>query len=214
MNFPEIREITAGSVTLGVPACLSGSHLKHHWSGPQEVLIPAFQLGKYSVTRGKYENFISSTGHQTPMDWDDPTLKRASLPVCGVSWQDPCNYCDWLLDSSGKVFRLPRADECEKAARGDLTANASPEETTRQPCAATAVQMMRPLIRLAPMNPTATDSTKWLSTSGSGWVISTSRLPAIPLKHTNRAACGSQPPPGGRIFHDTRTRFLVGCVSP
>lgn len=121
MNLPEMREITAGSVTLGVPACPSDSHLKHRWSGPREVSIPAFQLGKYPVTRGEHESFISSTGHQTPMDWDDPTLKEASLPVCGVSWQDALHYCDWLSESSGKAFRLPTADEWEKAARGGLT---------------------------------------------------------------------------------------------
>ena len=121
MNLPEMREITTGSVTLGVPACPSDSHLKHRWSGPREVSIPAFQLGKYPVTRGEYESFISSTGHQTPMDWDDPTLKEASLPVCGVSWQDARHYCDWLSESSGKAFRLPTADEWEKAARGGLT---------------------------------------------------------------------------------------------
>ena len=121
MNLPEMLEIPAGTVILGVPACPSDSHLKHRWAGPREISIPAFQVGKHPVTRGEYESFISSTGQETPMDWDDITLQEPSLPVCGVSWEDAHNYCDWLSESSGKPFRLPSADEWEKAARGGLT---------------------------------------------------------------------------------------------
>ena len=47
MNLPEMEEIPAGPVILGVLACPSDSHLKHRWSGPREVSMPAFQLGKY-----------------------------------------------------------------------------------------------------------------------------------------------------------------------
>ena len=44
MNLPEMQAIAAGPVILGVPACPTDSHLKHRWSGPREVSLPAFHL--------------------------------------------------------------------------------------------------------------------------------------------------------------------------
>ena len=123
---PEMVTIPAGSVVLGVPSCPRDYSLKHHWQGPRETMIPALQIGKLPVTRAEYKAFLDATGHELPADWDDPVLGDPRMPACGVSWEDAVAYCTWLSSASGMLFRLPSADEWEKAARGGLVGKRYP----------------------------------------------------------------------------------------
>lgn len=118
--LPEMVLIPAGPAILGVPECPPSYSLGHRWRGPREVLVPAFQIGKYAVTRAECESFLTATGHEPPADWTDPVLSDPRQPVGGVSWQDAADYCQWLASVTGTAFRLPSADEWEKAARGGL----------------------------------------------------------------------------------------------
>lgn len=117
---PDLVAIPTGEVTLGVPECPADYPLNHRWTAPRSVRIAAFQMARYSVTRVEYELFVADTQHPTPADWDDPGLQDDRLPVCGVSAEDADAYCQWLSDRTGKAYRLPGADEWEKAARGGL----------------------------------------------------------------------------------------------
>ena len=126
MLVPEVVEISAGPVLLGVPECPADYSLPHRWNGPRQVTTPNFQIGKFPVTRREYEPFLLATGHTTPTDWDDPLLVQPELPVCGVCWEDAQAYCEWLSKVAGKPFRLPKADEWEKAARGGLVGKRFP----------------------------------------------------------------------------------------
>lgn len=118
--LPEMVEIPAGPVLSGAPECPAGFSQKHRWKGPHKVFVPAFQIGKFQVKRREYEAFLEAKQHETPSDWGDPLLQDPMLPVCGVSWEDAQAYCAWLKEFSGTPFRLPAADEWEKAARGGL----------------------------------------------------------------------------------------------
>jgi len=126
IDLRKLLEIPAGPALLGLPECPSDFPSAHRWPSAREVAVPAFQIAKFAVTRQEYETFLDTTGHPPPVDWDDPLLKNPRLPVCGVSWEDGRAYCRWLSQASGKPFRLPNADEWEKAARGGLVGKRFP----------------------------------------------------------------------------------------
>jgi len=117
---PQMVEIQGGRVTLGVPACPPQYSYSHHWQGPRESYVATFAIARHAVTRGEYELFLKATLHDQPLDWTDEKFDGPRLPVCGVSWEDAIAYCGWLRGLTGKLYRLPRADEWEKAARGGL----------------------------------------------------------------------------------------------
>ncbi len=117
---PEMVTIPAGEVTLGAPACPAEYLSEHRWVGPRQVRIEAFQIARHCVTRAEYELFVTDSQHPAPVDWEDSTLQNPRQPVCGISAEDADAYCQWLSDKTGKAYRLPRADEWEKATRGGL----------------------------------------------------------------------------------------------
>jgi formylglycine-generating enzyme required for sulfatase activity len=124
--LPEMIEIPAGLTLLGLPERPRDFSMPHRWSEPQEIYVAAFKLGKFPVTRQEYETFLDAMNREAPLDWDDPLLMDARSPVCGVSWEDAQAYCKWLSKASGKVVRLPSADERERAARGGLVGKRFP----------------------------------------------------------------------------------------
>ena len=116
---PQMVTIPAGIVTLGAPGCPNDFPL-HRWRGPKQVEVKEYQIACHTVTRGDYERFVNDSDHPLPLDWNDRVLADSRLPVCGVSAEDADAYCAWLSDKTGRAYRLPHADEWEKAARGGL----------------------------------------------------------------------------------------------
>ena len=123
---PEMVLIPAGPAILGVPERPPDFSRYHRWRGPRKVFVPAFQIGKYAITRAEYEAFLNVTAHEPPADWDDPGLANPRQPACGVSWQDADDYCRWLSSATSIPYRLPSADEREMAARGGLVGKRFP----------------------------------------------------------------------------------------
>ena len=71
------------------------------------VQIDAFAIGRWPVTVGEWRTFQPE---HAPDDADE-------LPVVDVSWNDACNFCEWLAEKSSARYRLPRETEWEYACR-------------------------------------------------------------------------------------------------
>lgn len=107
----------------------------------QNRVLPTFAIMKNLVTNGQYADFVSDTGHVapsvTPALWQsyglihpfERTVKfqwrkgmvnptRLDHPVVLVSHSSAVAYAKWLTDQTGEIWRLPTAEEWEKAARG------------------------------------------------------------------------------------------------
>lgn len=107
----------------------------------QQRILPAFAIMKYPVTNKLYAEFVRHTGTVTPsvslelwrsyglihpferttkFQWqeDEPDLARLEHPVVLVSHSSAVAYSNWLSDQTGENWRLPTAEEWEKAARG------------------------------------------------------------------------------------------------
>jgi formylglycine-generating enzyme len=102
-----------------------------------EVVVRDFFLGKYPVTVGEFEMFITETGYKTDADkakGDSLELNKRTgtnwrcdvngniqedkrHPVMYVSWNDATEYCKWLSKKTGMEFRLPTEAEWEYACR-------------------------------------------------------------------------------------------------
>ena len=82
--------------------------------------LPEYEIAKYPVTNAQYARFIEATGHPAPVHWKGGRYlgAKAHHPAVNVSYRDAVDYCRWLSQVSGEVYRLSTEFEWEKAARG------------------------------------------------------------------------------------------------
>ena len=95
----------------------------HDNEKPQhKVTLPAYEIGKYSVTNAQYWVFVRAIGHPTPVHWSYGQVPsgKENHPVVNVSLEDARVFCGWLTETTGWLCRLPTEAEWEKAARGSL----------------------------------------------------------------------------------------------
>lgn len=107
----------------------------------QAVTTGAYAITRTPITNRQYAAFVAATGHAVP-DVDPPTWAgyglihpygrtrrhawtngtwpegRGDHPVVLVSHADALAYAAWLSAVTGDTWRLPTAQEWEKAARG------------------------------------------------------------------------------------------------
>jgi formylglycine-generating enzyme required for sulfatase activity len=104
--------------------------------------LPPFCIGRHLVTNAEYQVFIQATGHKPPYLSEQDYQKQGAVklsyeaikpylwqgteypsgrenhPVVLVSQKDAIAYAKWKSKQNTFTYRLPSADEWEKAARG------------------------------------------------------------------------------------------------
>ncbi len=109
--------IEPGSFVMGSPESEAG---REPDEDPQhEVTISTgFQLGKYTITRGQWEDVVGTT------PWNEQSRVRSSptLPATFVSWNDTQEFLSKLNIADGDWnYRLPTEAEWEYACRAGTT---------------------------------------------------------------------------------------------
>jgi formylglycine-generating enzyme required for sulfatase activity len=113
-----------------------------HEAPPESAITGAFAIMTNLVSNADYARFVEATGHPAPnverdtwagyglvqpyestrrFAWTDgaPPEGREDHPVVLVSHEDAQAYAAWLSQQTGQTWRLPGAQEWEKAARGE-----------------------------------------------------------------------------------------------
>lgn len=117
---PEIIKISAGPITLGVPACPIDTK-PHPWIKKHINDLPAFGIAKYAVTVSEYIAFADATRYAVADEIrTDTRFQEPDAPAAYISWIDAARYVQWLARETGRPYRLVRDAEYEKAARGGL----------------------------------------------------------------------------------------------
>ncbi|MBL0355119.1 MAG: SUMF1/EgtB/PvdO family nonheme iron enzyme [Dechloromonas sp.] len=77
-----------------------------------------FAMGVHALTFADYDRYAEASGEKKP---DDKGWGRGRRPVINVSWEDARDYCQWLGEQTGNVYRLPSEAEWEYACRAGTT---------------------------------------------------------------------------------------------
>lgn len=88
---------------------------------PETIAVPAdppFRIGRTPVTNEEYAGFLESGRAAPPPWWTDADFSAPRQPVVGVTWDEAMEYCGWLAETVGGIWRLPSEAEWELAARG------------------------------------------------------------------------------------------------
>jgi formylglycine-generating enzyme required for sulfatase activity len=102
-NFnPEMVDIPAGKFNMG-------SNENENEKPIHEVIVPAFQIGKYPVTQAQYQAVM---GYNPSRFSGNP-----QNPVETINWFDAQEFCEKLSQLTGKNYRLPTEAEWEYACR-------------------------------------------------------------------------------------------------
>ncbi len=141
---PEMAPLPGGCFQMGSPASEKGRSEDERY---HRVCVEAFEIGKYEVTVGEFNRFVSATGYRTEaernigekgcyawsategrwgwregVDWRQPGYEPSDAhPVVCVSWNDAVAYAVWLSQQTGRSYRLPTEAEWEYAARAGTT---------------------------------------------------------------------------------------------
>jgi formylglycine-generating enzyme required for sulfatase activity len=105
----EMVQIPGGSFMMGSPASEKG---RSQDESPQhQVNVPAFAMGKFTVTQEQYQQVMGK---------NPANFKGGNRPVEQVSWNDAVEFCNKLNQISqktGRKYRLPSEAEWEYACR-------------------------------------------------------------------------------------------------
>ena len=110
VNAPEMITLSGGRFWMGG---IQGVRNKNERPA-HKVELDSFAIGRYPVTFAEYDVFCEATSREKMAD---QAWGRGQRPVIDVSWQDAVEYCNWLSQETGYVYRLPTEAEWEYACR-------------------------------------------------------------------------------------------------
>ena len=111
-SYPEMIPVEGGTFTLGDTEMEGEANEQP----THQVTLKAFSIAKTETTVAQWRTFCNATGRQMP---ETPSWGWINThPIVYVSWQEAVDYCDWLSDKTGELYRLPTEAEWEYAARG------------------------------------------------------------------------------------------------
>ncbi len=85
------------------------------------VTVPAFFMGKYTVTQAQWKAVVSLPQVNRELKPDPSRFKGANRPVERVSWYDAVEFCQRLTAHTKREYRLPSEAEWEYACRAGTT---------------------------------------------------------------------------------------------
>jgi formylglycine-generating enzyme required for sulfatase activity len=132
-DFPKMVRIPEGTYTMGSSKLKPYNRRGGEISSIPEVTyeshtvsLNSFQISRYEITNGQFEEFTEDTGYQTENEQKGSSenwrtySEYTDRPVVMVSRQDALAYCRWLSDKLNRDVRLPTEAEWEYAATGGL----------------------------------------------------------------------------------------------
>lgn len=118
---PETLYVAAGPLLMGSP---TDDDVPPFESPQFAYSLPAYRIGRYPVTNRQYAHYLMATNGDVPTElaWQNgiqPAENQLDLPVKGVTWKEAIDYCNWLIEMTGRPYALPSEAQWEKAARGE-----------------------------------------------------------------------------------------------
>lgn len=110
-TYPEMVQVEGGTIEMGYEYFIYNTD-----ESVNTVTLKTFSIAKTETTVLQWKTYIQETGHKMPEEpswgWND------NDPIVNLTWDDAENYCKWLSDKTGKLYRLPTEAEWQYAALG------------------------------------------------------------------------------------------------
>jgi formylglycine-generating enzyme required for sulfatase activity len=116
--------VTDGDKKYDIPSAMvlipSGDFTYGTGSEAHAVTLPAYAIGKYSVTNAEYQKFVDAGLARAPTHWPEGHLPpgKENHPVVNISLTAAKAYAAWASKATGFNYAIPTSAQWEKAARG------------------------------------------------------------------------------------------------
>ncbi|NEP18936.1 MAG: formylglycine-generating enzyme family protein [Leptolyngbya sp. SIO4C1] len=111
--------IPSGTFIMGSP---EDEPEREEREGPQhEVTVPQFFIGQYPITQAQWRAVAALPRVERKLNPDPSSFKGDNHPVERVTWYEAVEFCQRLVEHTGREYRLPTEAEWEYACRAGTT---------------------------------------------------------------------------------------------